>query len=278
MNTESIIEVRHVNRNYGDLIALDDVSIDIPAGKFTALIGPNGAGKSTLLNVISGFERPVSGQVLLHGKDITNVPGHRRVALGITRSFQDVEIFPTLTVLENVVLGFQDQLGESLARLMLTPRAVRRQRDEFIARALGILKTVGIIDERPDEKAGNLSYGQQKLLALARMLPTNAQVFMLDEPGSGLPRPMVAHMGALLQRLAKEHGKSVLLVDHNMELVLEYAEHVIVMHHGALLAQGSPEYVRRHPEVIRVYLARVDQHDDESSGAAHAAAGASSHA
>jgi len=278
VTVEPIIQVRHVNRNYGDLVALDDVSIDIPAGKFTALIGPNGAGKSTLLSVISGFERPVSGQVLLSGTDITNVPRHRRVALGITRSFQDVEIFPTLTVLENVLLGFQRQFGERLSRLLLTPRDVKRQRDEFIAQALGVLKTVGIIDERPDEKAGNLSYGQQKLLALARMLPTNAQVFMLDEPGSGLPRPMVSHMGALLQRLAKEHGKSVLLVDHNMELVLEYAEHVIVMHHGALLAQGSPDYVRRHPEVIRVYLARVDQDPPEGPAAPTASAGVTSHA
>src|SRR5689334_6674577 len=192
MTTDAIIQARHINRNYGDLIALDDVSIDVPSGKFTALIGPNGAGKSTLLSVLSGFERPVSGQVMLNGVDITDVPGHRRVALGITRSFQDVEIFPTLTVLENVLLGFQNQHGESITRLLFTPRAVRRQRDEFIAKALGILKTVGIIDQRPDEKAGNLSYGQQKLLALARMLPTNAQVFMLDEPGSGLPRPMVA--------------------------------------------------------------------------------------
>ena len=278
MSVEPIIQVRHVNRNYGDLVALDDVSIDIPAGKFTALIGPNGAGKSTLLSVISGFERPVSGQVLLSGKDITDEPGHRRVALGITRSFQDVEIFPTLTVLENVLLGFQDQLGESLLRLLFTPGAVKRQRDQFIGQALAILKTVGIIDERPDEKAGNLSYGQQKLLALARMLPTNAQAFMLDEPGSGLPRPMVAHMGALLQRLAKEHGKSVLLVDHNMELVLEYAEHVIVMHHGALLAQGPPDYVRGHPEVIRVYLARIDQDPVEHPDSGIPAVGLADHA
>jgi branched-chain amino acid transport system ATP-binding protein len=255
---EPIVRVRRVSRNYGDLIALDDVSVDIPTGKFTGLIGPNGAGKSTLLNVISGFERPVSGQVLLAGRDITDVAPHRRVELGITRSFQDVEIFPTLTVLENVLLGFQDQAGENVARLLFTPGTVARQRNRFIGQALGILKTVGIIDERPDELAGNLSYGQQKLLALARMLPTNAQLYMLDEPGSGLPRPMVAHMGSLLQRLARDHGKSVLLVDHNMELVLNYAEHVIVMHHGALLAQGTPEHVRRHPEVVRVYLARID--------------------
>jgi len=278
MSTGPIVQVRHICRNYGDLIALDDVSVDIPAGKFTGLIGPNGAGKSTLLSIISGFERPVSGQVLLSGKDITRVASHGRVALGITRSFQDVEIFPTLTVLENVLLGFQGQFGEQLWRLMLTPRAVRRQRDHFIAEALGILETVGIIDERPDEKAGNLSYGQQKLLALARMLPTNADLFMLDEPGSGLPRPMVAHIGSLLQRLAKHYGKSVLLVDHNMELVLDYAEHVIVMHHGKLLAQGSPEYVRHHPEVIRVYLSRVDQEPQESQESlqakVHAAEGA----
>jgi branched-chain amino acid transport system ATP-binding protein len=263
MTTEPIVEVRNVNRNYGDLIALDDVSIDIPKGKFTGLIGPNGAGKSTLLNVISGFERPVSGKVMLAGRDVTGVPAHRRVELGITRSFQDVEIFPTLSVLENVLLGFQDQAGENVGRLLFTPGTVARQRNRFIAQALGILKTVGIIDERPDELAGNLSYGQQKLLALARMLPTNAQLYMLDEPGSGLPRPMVAHMGSLLQRLARDHGKSVLLVDHNMELVLNYAEHVIVMHHGALLAQGSPDHVRRHPEVVRVYLARIDDEAEE---------------
>lgn len=268
MTGNFIVQARHIARNYGDLVALDDVSIDIPAGKITGLIGPNGAGKSTLLNIISGFERPVSGEVLLRGKDITHIPGHRRVALGITRSFQDVEIFPTLTVLENVLLGFPDQHGEKLWRLIFTPRAVRRQRDAFIAEALGILATVGIIDERPDEKAGNLSYGQQKLLALARMLPTNADLFMLDEPGSGLPRPMVAHMGRLLQTLAHQFGKSVLLVDHNMELILEFAEHVIVMHHGKLLAQGTPEYVRSHPDVISVYLSRGD--DAMAVGVEHA--------
>ena len=259
MNGPTLLQARSITRSYGDLIALDKVSVDIPTGMVTGLIGPNGAGKSTLLSILSGFERPVAGQVLLGGKDVTHAPGYRRVALGITRTFQDVEIFPTLTVLENVLLGFQNQLGEKLWRLFLTPRAVRRQRARFISQSLEILKTVGIIDERPDELAGNLSYGQQKLLALARMLPTDADFFMLDEPGSGLPRPMVAHMGRLLRQIAKEHGKAVVLVDHNMELVLEYAEHVIVMHHGTVLAQGTPDYVRRHPDVIRVYLSRLDE-------------------
>jgi ABC-type branched-subunit amino acid transport system ATPase component len=261
----ALLEARNIRRSYGDLIALDNVSVTIPAGMVTGLIGPNGAGKSTLLSILSGFESPVSGQVLLRGKDITAVPGHRRVALGITRTFQDVEIFPTLTVLENVLLGFQSQLGEKLWRLFLTPGAVRRQREAFVAQALEILRVVGIIDERPNELAGNLSYGQQKLLALARMLPTDADFFMLDEPGSGLPRPMVAHMGQLLRQVAGTHGKGVILVDHNMDLVLEYAEHVIVMHHGTVLAQGAPDVVRKHPEVLRVYLARPVE-----EGAAHA--------
>jgi ABC-type branched-subunit amino acid transport system ATPase component len=271
------LQARNITRSFGDLVALDDVSVDIPTGKVTGLIGPNGAGKSTLLSILSGFERPSSGQVIYDCEDITRYPGYRRVEIGITRTFQDVEIFPTLTVLENVLLGFQDQLGEKLWRLILTPGEVRRQRQQFIAQALEILKTIGIIDQRPDELAGNLSYGQQKLLALARMLPTDADFFMLDEPGSGLPRPIVAHMGALLRRIATEHGKGIVLVDHNMELVLEYAEHVIVMHHGTVLAQGAPEYVRRHPDVLSVYLSRPD--DDHnmlpppattSEGAIHA--------
>ena len=268
-----LLEARKITRSYGDLVALDNVDVDIPAGKVTGLIGPNGAGKSTLLSIISGFEKPVSGQVFLRGQDITHEPAHRRVSLGITRTFQDVEIFPTLTVLENVLLGFQNQMGEKLWRLLLTPGAVRRQRDDFIAQALEILKTVGIIDQRPDIPAGSLSYGQQKLLALARMLPTDADFFLLDEPGSGLPRPMVSHMGKLLRQIAKDYGKGVVLVDHNMELLLEYAEHVIVMHHGTVLAQGAPEYVRKHPDVIRVYLARLDEESDAEPSPPPAAQG-----
>jgi branched-chain amino acid transport system ATP-binding protein len=262
MTESTMLQARNITRTYGDLVALDNVSVDIPAGMVTGLIGPNGAGKSTLLSVMSGCERPVSGQILLGGADITSAPGYRRVGLGITRTFQDVEIFPTLTVLENVMLAFQEQKGEQLWRLLLTPREVRRQRDQFIDQSLEILKTVSIIDKRPNELAGNLSYGQQKLLALARMLPTDADFFMLDEPGSGLPRPMVAHMGQLLRQIARDHGKGVVLVDHNMELVLEYAERVIVMHHGTVLAQGTPEYVRRHPDVIRVYLSRLEEESE----------------
>lgn len=257
MKTGPIMEVRGVWRTYGGITAISDVSFDLPRGVVTGLIGPNGAGKSTLMSIMSGFEKPVAGKVLLEGEDITAVSGYGRVSLGITRSFQDVEIFPTLTVLENVLLGFQNQYGEKLWRLVFTPRAVLKQRREFISVALGILKTIGIIDDRPDELAGNLSYGQQKLLALARMLPTNANIFMLDEPGSGLPRPMVAHMGDVLQRICREYGKTVVLCDHNMDLVLKYSDHVLVMHHGELLAQGSPEVIRRHPDVLQVYLART---------------------
>src|SRR5689334_16390989 len=124
MSRTPILQVRNISRNFGGLIALSNVSFDVPRGVVTGLIGPNGAGKSTLLSIMSGFERPVSGQILLEGKDITAVPGYARVKLGITRSFQDVEIFPTLTVLENVLLGFQSQYGEQLWRLVFTPGAV----------------------------------------------------------------------------------------------------------------------------------------------------------
>lgn len=241
-----------VNVRFGGLVALDDVTIDIEPNIITALIGPNGAGKSTLLHAISGFQRVTAGTISLRGKCITDLPAHARIGLGMARTFQDNEVLPRLTVLENTLLGIQGQLGESVWRLMLNPLQASRQKQANIARALMILDSLGL-KELADRMAGTLPYGQQKMLVLARMLATDADLFMLDEPGAGLSSRYIDQVGEALRKMI-ELGKTVVLVDHNMRLIMTYAHRVIVLHHGQVIASGTPDEIKAHPEVLDCYL------------------------
>lgn len=249
---EALLRTEGVGVRFGGLVALEDVSIDIEPNRITALIGPNGAGKSTLLHAVSGFLRPTAGRVWLRGADITALPAHARIGLGMARTFQDNEVLPRLTVLENTLLGIQSQAGEQVRRLLFSPAQVRRQRQESIARALAILDSLGL-KELADRMAGALSYGQQKMLVLARLLATDADLFMLDEPGAGLSSRYIDQVGEALHRMA-ELGKTVVLVDHNMRLIMNYAHRVVVLHHGQLIAHGTPDEIKAHPEVLECYL------------------------
>jgi ABC-type branched-subunit amino acid transport system ATPase component len=239
---------------FGGLIALDQVTVDVQPGIVTAFIGPNGAGKSTLLNAVSGFQLISDGDVFLGDKRITHIPAHARIALGMARTFQDNEVLPRLTVLENTILGLQNQLGENVLRLVLNPRRVRAQKSASIETALSILDSVGLKD-LANSIAGGLSYGQQKLLVLARLLATDASLFMLDEPGAGLSSRYIDQVGDILRKMVS-YGKTVVLVDHNMRLVMNYAQFVVVLHHGQLIASGSPAEIKRNPDVLKVYLTR----------------------
>lgn len=247
-----LLQINEVTVRFGGLTALDKVTTAVHPGLITALIGPNGAGKSTLLNVITGFQRPTEGRVLFDGRDVTAQPAHARVGLGMARTFQDMEVLPRLTVLENVLLGLQGQPGEQLWRLFLTPCHAWRQQRAAIERALDILKLVGVKD-KADELCCNLSFGDQKLVVLARLLATDATMFMLDEPGAGLPSRQIDQLGVILQQMV-DVGKTVLLVDHNMRLVMSYAHWVVVLHHGRLIAAGTPDQIRTNPEVVQIYL------------------------
>lgn len=248
----ALLRTEGVGVRFGGLVALEDVSIDVEPSRITALIGPNGAGKSTLLHAISGFLKPTSGRVRLRGADITDLPAHARIGLGMARTFQDNEVLPRLTVLENTLLGIQDPMGERVWRLVLTPGQVRRQRQAGVARALAILDSVGLMD-LADRMAGALSYGQQKMLVLARLLATDADLFMLDEPGAGLSSRYIDQVGEALRRMV-ELGKTVVLVDHNMRLIMNYAHRVVVLHHGQVIARGTPDEIKAHPEVLDCYL------------------------
>lgn len=267
-NVSAILQVEAACVRFGGLDAVKDVSITIPEGKVTALIGPNGAGKSTLLSAISGFQPLTSGRVVLRDRDITYMRAHQGSALGMARTFQDLEVMERLTVAENVLLGFGSPKGEQLWRLFLTPRACYRERQELLGRTQEILERVGLLD-RADTLAADLSYGEQKMLTLARLLATDADLLMLDEPGSGLPAAHLHQIGSVLGEIAAD-GRSVILVDHNMDLVLTYADHVVVLHHGQVIATGTPAEIKQNPQVMDVYFSRSRETEPETPEAEHA--------
>lgn len=246
------LSVQGVSRAFGGLQAVSRVSLDVARGSVTAVIGPNGAGKSTLLHLISGFIPVDEGTVRINGRDVTKLPPWRRAAYGMARTFQDLEVFERLTVLENVALAVPAPVGGSPLRLLLRPRGYRDERRAVRAEALRHLETVGLAD-RADDKAHDLSYGDQKLLIIARLLATGRDLLLLDEPGAGLSVSAIDELGLLLRRLAAD-GRTVVVVDHNMRLILDYSDYVYVLHHGTLIAHGTPAKIRADAQVISVYL------------------------
>lgn len=253
--SSALLRTSGLTVRFGGLLALEDASIDVQPGTLTALIGPNGAGKSTLVQVVSGFQRPTAGDVLLRGESIVGRKPHELVRLGLARTFQDVEIFGRLTVAENIAMALPDQHSDSMIRLLTRPRRILRERTEVIARTADILQRVNLLP-MADELTENLSYGQQKQVVLGRLLATGAELLIFDEPGAGLPRADVRGLGQLLLRVVREEGKTVLLIDHNMELVLEFADVVHVLHAGRVIVSGTPDQIRHDERVMDVYLSR----------------------
>lgn len=261
----TMLEVEHASVSFGGLRALNDVSVRAEEGQVTALIGPNGAGKSTLLGAVSGFTRLDEGRVTFRGQDITDMRAHQGVGLGLARTFQDLEVMQRLTVAENVLLGVPDQPAERLSRLLLTPWVANRAHRENVQKTVDLLDHVGLLD-RADTLASDLSYGEQKLLVVARLLATGADMLMLDEPGAGLPDINLHQIGSVL-REAVTDGRTVLLVDHNMDLIMNYADRVTVLHHGQVIATGTPAEIQANQDVIDVYFSRSHTTQDEPDAA-----------
>ena len=232
--------------------ALADVSTEIPFSGITAIIGPNGAGKTTLLNVVTGFLRPDSGHCFLGGHEITGLPPHRIAQLGVARTFQDLRLILQVSVLENVLLARPRQRGERLLGAILhfgVEQEESRNREE----AMQLLQYVGL-DKMASELAGELSYGQQKLLTLVCCLATEAKVLLLDEPVSGVHPEMASQILSLLRRLRRK-GKVIIFIEHDISAVREVADHVMVMDEGKVIAQGTPRDVLERPEIMEAYLA-----------------------
>ena len=252
MAENDYFQLLDVNKNFGGLAAVRNVSFAVVPRKITSLIGPNGAGKTTLFNLISGHLLPDQGQILFKGQEITAWPPHRIAGLGITRTFQDLRLFQKMTVLHNVLVGFQNRKGEHLTRALLGSPSLKAEEKADLQKAHDLLRLVEL-EKKAEELVENLSYGEQKLLSLARVLATDAELLMLDEPASGLPLGEVDRMMGLIQSLVKQ-GKTVFIVEHNMEAVMGLSDRVIVLNFGEKIAQGTPAEIQKNPEVIKVYL------------------------
>jgi branched-chain amino acid transport system ATP-binding protein len=236
----ALLSLRNVSLRFAGIVALDDVSLDVEERRIVGLIGPNGAGKTTAFNVITRLYRPDDGDVVLDGKSLLRTPPHRIVRRGIARTFQNVEVFPTMTVLENVLVG-----AHAISRFR-PERSVRRS-------ALETLELVGIADVASRVAAG-LPFGTLKRVELARALASSPHLLLLDEPAGGLSHEEVLRLGSFIERLRDELKLTIFVVEHHMGLVMRISDHVHVLNFGRTIAAGPPEAVQQDPRVIEAYL------------------------
>ena len=252
MATSPLLTVNAVEKAFGGIRAVDRCSLDVAPKSITGLIGPNGAGKSTLFNIIAGLYRPDGGEIWFNGTQIDGLPPYDIVDLGLTKTWQIPHELRNLTVLENVVLAAKGNSGEHLLNLFFRPRAVKQDEKQWRLRAREILKLTQL-DNLANEHARTLSGGQKKLLELSRALMSDPTLVLLDEPVAGVNPALAGSLMDLIERLRRE-GLTFFLIEHDMNVVMNRCDRVIVMHQGRKLAEGPPAIVKSDPTVIESYL------------------------
>jgi len=250
----AFLEIHNLTKRFMGLVALDDINIQIEQGELVALIGPNGSGKSTLFNCITGFLRPEQGRVHYQGRDITGLPPHKIALLGLSRTFQLATVFPKLTLLENLELAVQQRQEESLVGRFVNSGAVRQYEQDAVKRADEILELIELKQLR-DEPASCLGYGQLKLFVFGMALMPDPQFLMLDEPSAATDPTMVRKIKQQVVALNKE-GKTVLFVEHDMKVVMDIAQRIIVLDYGKIIAEGLPREIQNNQKVIEAYFGR----------------------
>jgi branched-chain amino acid transport system ATP-binding protein len=258
-----LVRARGVTKRFGGLLAVNNVDFDIPRGSIVSLIGPNGAGKTTFFNMITGFYAPSGGEIIFDGKTlartkgkkVTSLPPHRVTALGIGRTFQNIRLFSTMSVLDNVLVGLHVHLKSHWWDAVLRTPSQLREEYEARERARELLDLVGL-REREDTWARNLPYGDQRRLEIARALGTNPKLLLLDEPTAGMNNAETRSLTDFIRRLRSDLGLTVLLIEHDMRVVMGISDRVTVLDYGEVIAEGSPGEVRRNSRVIEAYLGR----------------------
>jgi branched-chain amino acid transport system ATP-binding protein len=243
----TVLEVRNLRKSFGGIVAVDDVSFDVHEGEILGIIGPNGSGKSTLFNCILGQLQPTAGEVHLAGKPVTGTRPCNLNRLGVSRTFQLLQVFPQLTVRENLILAGQEHQGTMLGRLF-------GRRDAGLTGAANQMIDFFRLGHLADEKAGGLSYGQQKLLDAAMAFMAGPRLVLLDEPAGGVNLTMLQSLRERLRAINAEQGATFVVIEHNMEFVMSLCTRILVLAEGRLIAQGDPETVRNDPKVIEAYL------------------------
>jgi branched-chain amino acid transport system ATP-binding protein len=247
----SVLEIKNVTKRFGSLVAVRDVSITVEKGELRAIIGPNGAGKTTFFNLISGFFPPTSGTIAFDGHDITQVPAHRRVALGMARTFQITEIFPELSVFENIRIGAEVTAGHGLRPYMGGAAAtkIKQEVDD-------ILRLVGL-EAKADRMVGELAHGDQRVAEIAMALSLAPHLLLLDEPTAGMGDQETYQITQLVRKLHREKNCTIVLIEHDMRVVFHLADRITVLDQGQLLAEGSPKDIAANDAVQAAYLGKT---------------------
>ncbi len=249
----NILKLERVSKRFGGLLAVEEVSLEVQKGSITGLIGPNGSGKSTLFNVVSGYFKPDGGRIIFNGSEIAGLSAHEIFNKGVYRTFQSPQIVPGISLLENMLLAGRSQSGEGLFPAILKRGAWQKQERELIERAYEHLKFLSI-EKHANESPSILSGGQLKLLEIGRALMSDASILLLDEPAAGVNPTLAADIFDFLERLRKERGITIFVIEHKMDLVLQRVDYVFVMNKGKLFFQGTPKEISEERSVIEVYL------------------------
>ncbi|MCG6971633.1 MAG: ABC transporter ATP-binding protein [Desulfobacterales bacterium] len=246
------LALKNVSKRFGGLLAVDKLDVEVPKGKILSLIGPNGAGKTTVFNMITGVYPPSEGTISYQGKKLNNLRSNRIIRHGIARTFQNIRLFKSMTVLENVQVGMHCRTKSGAFRALLnTPFAIREEK-EIIEKSMETLEFLGLADHH-NEYASNLAYGDQRRLEIARAVATRPEMLLLDEPAAGMNPSETAELMDLILKL-RDTGLTIFLVEHDMRLVMGISEMVVVLDHGHKIAQGEPKEIQQNEKVIEAYL------------------------
>jgi branched-chain amino acid transport system ATP-binding protein len=258
---DGLLVATGVTKAFGGLVAVEDVSFSIPEGGIVSIIGPNGAGKTTFFNMLTGLYKPTLGRITFNGRNITGGRPDRIVAAGMARTFQNIRLFATMSAVENVMVGQHARMKAGLFGSILRMPWVRHEEKRVVEKAREELRYVGLRDELHDQMSVNLSYGDQRRLEIARALGSDPKLLLLDEPTAGMNPQESRELTEFMRRLRDDRGTTILLIEHDMQVVMGVSERITVLDHGMKIAEGTPDEIRNNPRVIEAYLGKQAEKD-----------------